>query len=308
MFDLLLSHKGLSVERLHALLLLSEHGSLIKAAKGDTGLQSRYSHYMRELSAFFGTSLTRREGRSIKLTASGEELASLVKSQFQAWAEFQNRASNSIPQISIGAGDSLIQWLLVPALGAMRRSGVKQMVKVENLRTNDLVRRLQEQRTDFGLLRSNAIPAGLQSAKVGTIKYVIVVPTRFSLRKPTVETVMKNCPLAAIGGEGELFQHLLSLSKKSRSTFRPDLVCDSISQCLAAVRTGSYAAVLPTQSLENAGAMDCEIVDERELSELERPISIAWNPRHVEAMGVALAQFKTALASALTEEAERRGI
>lgn len=308
MFEKFLSRGNLSVGRLHALVLLSEHGNLIKAAKGDASTQSRYSRALADLGKFFKIPLTQRDGQSIKLTAAGEELARLVKTQFRALEEFQSRTTESIDEIGIGAGDSLIQWLLVPALGALRRPGKKQTVKIENLRTKNLVKRLQDQEIDLGLLRSNAVPKGLKHTKIGVIKYVIVVPRRFSLRQLTVESVLNTCPLAAIGGEGELFNNLLSLAQSSKATFKPELICDTVSQCLAAVRTGSFAAVLPVPSLENAGDMDCDIVDEKILAELDRPISLVWNQRNLDGMGGALERFKTDLATALVEEAKNRGI
>lgn len=308
MFENLLGRKGLSIERLHALVLLSDHGSLIKAAKGDFGLQSRYSHYLRELSAFVGTPLTRKEGRAIRLTPAGEELANLVRLQFRALLEFQSRATGMIQQVGIGAGDSLLQWLLIPALGSMRRPGKKQAVKVENLRTNDLVRRLQEQRLDFGLIRSNAVPEDLDSVKVCVVKYVIVVPQRLAPRRLDLETALLNCPHAMVGGDGELVQKLRSLAIEKGGVFQPELVCDSIGQCMAAVRTGTFAAVLPTQAWENTPDFECEIVDEEGLVELDRPIALTWSPRNLEAMGAALSSFRDDLKLALIDEANHRGM
>lgn len=308
MFENLLHREGLSVERLHALLLLSEHGTLIKAAKGNSGTQSRYSHHIRELSTFMGTALTTPDGRSIRLTPAGEELVRIVKGQFQALLEFQSRAAGKIQQVVIGSGDSLLQWLLIPTLGAMRRPGIRQVVKLENLRTNDLVRRLQEQRIDLGLLPSNSVPEGLKSQKICMIRHVLAVPRRFALRRPTLSAVLKMCPIAALSGEGELSQNLQTLAKDSDTTFKPELVCDSISQCLAAVRTGSFAAVLPIQALEDAGEMDCDIVDDKSLAELDSVISIAWSPRNLEAFGAPLAKFKNELCTTLAEEVETRGM
>lgn len=39
MFEKLFERGGLSLERLHALILLADEGTLIRAAKGDSGLQ-----------------------------------------------------------------------------------------------------------------------------------------------------------------------------------------------------------------------------------------------------------------------------
>jgi DNA-binding transcriptional LysR family regulator len=210
--------------------------------------------------------------------------------------------------VGLVVDDSLLQWLLIPALGAMRRPGKRQFVKVENLRTGDLVRRLQEQRVDLGLLRSNAVPEGLKSQEVCVIKHVFAIPRRFALRGPTLSAALKSCPIAALDADGEKSQSLLLLANGPGATFKPELVCDSISQCLAAVRTGSFAAVLPIQALEDAGEMDCDIVDDKSLAELDRVISIAWSPRNLEAFGAPLGKFKNDLYAALAEEVETRGM
>lgn len=308
MYEHLLSTKGLSVERLHALVLLSEHGSLIKAAKGDPSVQSRYSHYLRELSGFAGKELTEKDGRSIKLTAAGQELAALAKHQFQALHEYRSRVSGSIQQVYIGAGDSLLPWLVIPAVGALRLLGTKQGIKVENLRTGAVVQHLQEQRLHFGLVRHNAVTEGLASEEVCVVRYIIVVPRRIAPRRLDLRTALLECPHAMVGGDGELVNRLHALAAEHSGGFQPALVCDSYGQCMAAVRTGAYAAVLPTQVWQKDPDLDCEVVDEESLAELDRPIDLAWSPRNLEVLGAGLDAFRTALASALIEEATHIGM
>ncbi len=307
MFEEFLQRRGLSVERLHALVLLSEHGSLIKAAKGDFGLQSRYSHYLRELSTFIGTPLTKKDGRSIRLTPAGEELAHLARAHFRSLVEFQSRAANSVQQLSIGAGDSLLQWLLIPAIGNLRRPGRTQPLRIDNLPTIDLVRRLQEQRLDFGILRKNAVPDGLSSADICVVRHVIVVPRRIAPRRLNLEAALLKCPHATIGGDGELVQKLRALAKECGGIFQPEIVCNSIGQCVAAVKTGVFAAVLPTEVWDNTSGLDCEVVDEPGLSDLDRPIALTWSPRNLEAFGGHVEKFRDDLIAALIEVAKPRG-
>jgi DNA-binding transcriptional LysR family regulator len=306
MYEVLFERKGLSLERLYALVLLNERGSLIKAANGDMGLQSRYSHYLRELSAFIGTPLTKKDGRSIRLTAAGEELANLARAQFRSLIELRGRAAQAAQQVAIGAGDSILQWLLIPAIGMIRRPGKSRAVRIENLRTTDLVRRLQEQRLDFAVVRKNAVPEGLKCADICIVRYVIVVPRRIAPRRMKLETALLGCPHVTVAGDGELVKKLRTLAQDLGGTFQPEIVCDSIGQCLAAVKTGSYAAVLPTQVMEGAGELDCEVVDEEELADLNRPIVLAWSPRNLESLGEQIERFRAELLSALVDVAKPR--
>src|SRR6267378_2799467 len=116
MFEDLFKTGGLSHERLNTLLNLSKKGSLIKAANDDFGKQSRLSHHLRELSEYFGIELTEKAGRSVKLTAAGRSLVQITREHFLALESFRNQAAGAIPTIRIAAGDSLLQWLLVPAI------------------------------------------------------------------------------------------------------------------------------------------------------------------------------------------------
>ncbi len=308
MFEHFLSKSGLSVERLHALLLLKEHGTLIKAAGGDSNKQTRLSHYLRELSSFMGTALTKREGRTIKLTPAGEELVELVKGQFQTLLEFRSRRTGELRQVRIGAGDSLLQWLLIPSLGTMRSLGIKQRIVVENLRTTDVVRGLQEQRLDFGVMRRNAVPEGLEAFDLGVVRHVIVVPRKLASRRMDLKSALLDCPQATVAGDGELVQKLRALATGFQGTFQSELVCDNVGQCIAAVKAGSYAAVLPTQAWEQITGLECEVINDKALAELDRPVVLAWSPRNLEAFGETMSRFREDLTGVLHEEAQRIGL
>jgi len=308
MFEHFLSKSGLSVERLHALLLLKEHGTLIQAAGGDSNRQTRLSHYLRELSAFMGTALTKREGRTVKLTPAGDELVEIVKGQFQTLVEFRRRRTSEMRQVRIGAGDSLLQWLLIPALGTLRSLGMKQRIMVENLRTTDVVRGLQEQRLDFGVVRRNAVPEGLDACELGVVRHVIVVPRKLSSRRMGLKGALLDCPQATVAGDGELVQKLRSLAGAFQGTFQPELVCGNVAQCIAAVRTGSYAAVLPTEAWEQIAGLECEVINDKALAELDREVALAWSPRNLEAFGKTMRIFQESLTGILHEEATRIGL
>ena len=135
MFENLFERGGLSLERLHALILLADEGSLIRAAKGDVGLQSRYSHHLKELSGYFGVELTERVGKTIRLTACGETLARLSREHFQNLVRFRDEIQGRAPTFRLGAGDSLLQWLVIPTIAALRRPSDNFRFLLQNLVT-----------------------------------------------------------------------------------------------------------------------------------------------------------------------------
>jgi DNA-binding transcriptional LysR family regulator len=307
MFEDLFKSGGLSHERLNTLLKLSEAGSLIKAASDDLGKQSRLSHHLRELSEYFGIELTERAGRSVKLTAAGHSLVQITREHFLALQSFRNQAISAIPLLRIAAGDSLLQWLLVPAIGRVRRPNHQIRYKLTSLSTKEVVEQLSERRIDFGLLRANALEKPLEHVVVSEQHYAIFVPQRLvpSRGMLTIRAALLDCPHAALGGEGQLLTQLRELAEKLGGVFVPELICDSFSQCAAAVETGVFAAVLPVQVRPSSSGKEYVVVEDDSLDNLKRQVALAWHPRTAEMMGPHVSKIKQSLVDALKQQGAR---
>jgi DNA-binding transcriptional LysR family regulator len=306
MFESLLATSGLSYERLHALILLGDSGSLIKAAKGDSGLQSRLSHRLRELSEFIGTELTAKDGKSIKLSPPGERLAEIAREHFMAIQGFRDRAMGFATTFRIGAGDDLSRWIVVPAIGKLRRRGGPLRVTVGSFRTRDIVEQLKDRRLEFGVLRGDAIDISLKHARICEQRYAIFVPLRLAHSRGflSVQDALLKCPHAALGGEGQLLDRLRILGKKLGGIFEPELMCSSIGQCIAAVGSGSFAAVLPVPVLATSGVQDYLVVEDETLEDLSRQIVLAWHPRMVEVLGQPARKMQQTFTDELRESAK----
>jgi DNA-binding transcriptional LysR family regulator len=307
MFEDLFKNGGLSLERLNTLLKFSEAGSLIKAANNDLGMQSRLSHHLRELSEYFGVELTERVGRSVKLTAAGKSLVQLTREHFLALQSFRNQATRAIPTLRIAAGESLLQWLLVPAIGRVRRPSNPIRFKLSNLRTRDIVDYLNQRRIDFGLLRADAMEKPLKHMAICEQSYAIFVPQRLVPTRGmlTIKDALLNCPHAAIGGDGQLLKQLGELAGSLGGVFIPELVCDSIGQCVAAVETGMFAAVLPVQAGISSSEKNYIVVEDDSLDTMKRQIVLAWHPRTVAVKGPVASKIRQALVDALKQQGAR---
>jgi len=303
MFENLIGSKWLTFDRLHAVILLSEAGSLIGAAKGDPVVASRLSHRLGELSRFFGVALTMRAGRTLNLTQAGEALARLARAQFLGIQAFRDGAMGVAPAYIIGAGDNLMQWLLVPAIGRIRRDRNLVRLTLCNLRTQSIVERLKERRIDFGVVRADALEDPLEQVHICEQKYAVFVPRRLMPSRGvlSLEEALLKSPHAAIAGEGQLIERLRGLAGKMGGKFVPELICDSIGQCLAAVRTGAFAAVLPVQAWRGGSAQECVVVEDESLEALSRVLVLAWHPRTLEVIGAAAVRMQRLLADALKE-------
>lgn len=301
MYEELFQAQGLSLERLHALVQLAENGSLIRAAKGEAGRQSRLSHYIRELSSYFGVELTERVGKTIRLTAAGEELVRRTRDQFDSLLAFKKGIQGSAPIYRLGAGDSLLQWLVIPSLGMLRRPQQNPGFELQNLRTQDINTRLQDQRLDFGLVRADAVAKGLKNKKVCTVRYIIVVPDRIGVRRGmlTLKHALLGCPHAALSSDGSMRSSIDKIAGELGGKFAPELRCESLSVCVAAVRTGHFAAVLPVWAWDTQSDVPHSIFEDPRLDQLERSLVLAWHPRLMETHGTRAGEIAEALVESL---------
>lgn len=302
MFKQFLQKEGLSIDRLHTLVLLAEAGSLTQAASGDSGRQTRMSHHLKELGGFFQVKLTEKSGRTLTLTPAGRDLATIARTQLSTLQSFAESLRNIERTWVIGAGDSVLQWWLMPALGG---GGLPLRWSLHNLRTPEVVARVADERLDFGLVRSDAVRETVRADEIGTIKYAIVVPRKLLRRNLSAKTALAELPHATIGTDGQLTERLRKITGDLGGIFQARLKCDSLGLCLSAVKTGKYAAVLPTYILDDETLVSVEIVG-ADLDELNRPMSLIWNPRAIETLGRSAEDTRDALLAALRAEDKKR--
>ncbi len=295
---------GLSLERLEALVLLDDTGSLIRAAEGDAGRQSRYSHYLADLASHFGVTLTERVGRSLRLTSSGKELARLARAHLQALGDFRKNVRGVSAPYRLGGRDSLLQWVAVPAIAALRRVSRIERFELQDLSPEDTLARLQENRLDLALLTNETPLSGFKSKVISRVHHIIVVPDRFASRGGmlTLSQALLECPHAFFSGDRTLGSAINDIAASLDRPFIPALQCASISQCVVAVRTGQFAAVLPQWSWSSATAVPHEVWDGPELQGLDRALVLAWHPRLVRTRGPAAQEMIGALTKEMSAE------
>ncbi|HVU18297.1 MAG TPA: LysR family transcriptional regulator [Candidatus Didemnitutus sp.] len=281
MFEKLFSERGLSLDRLRVMVEVHDAGGIAKAAPGDPIRQSQYSRQLRELSEFFGTEVARRHGRQLRLTPQGIVLAELVRSQMQSLQDFRAECRAETVDFTIAAGDSLIQWLVIPRLAAVTQRQTTVRFATTNLRTNEIVQQMKDGRVDFGILRKDAASAPLKTALLGTLSFVAVVPKRLVPTKAglAMRDLLHRFPFATHTSDGQFTQKLREIAVELKSELRPSLICQSFPQAAAAVRSGGFWSVLPALALNDLEADSYWETPADPLKKLDRPIVLAWNPR-----------------------------
>lgn len=283
MFEQLFAKKGLSLDRMKVLLDVRQAGSIVKAAHGDASVQSQYSRQLKELGEYFGVELTERDGRGIRLTAAGEELAILIKEHFEALAVYSRRVNSDILPVFVGAGESLIHWLLLPAVPALQRAVPDLMVRFTNLTSADIAEKLLTRDLDFGVLRTAAVPATVEQHVLGRGQFSLYVPEalRAEVGSKRDKFLLARLPLALMLGESVFGRDLFMLAEKHKVRLNVRLECDSFNALARAVQSGAYAAILPDLARK---ALDPSVdrIALPLLKPLANEMSLAWLKRKVD--------------------------
>lgn len=280
MFSDLLNEGGLSLDRLRSFCLVAQAGGVTRAARNDAGKQSMFSRQIKDLEEFFGAELIRRRGRGVVLTDAGQRLQRIARECFASLADFKDACKGQPVEVVIGAGESIIQWLIMPHLDTLRTLLTNVRLKFLNLTTAEAVRRLADGVLDFAVVRQDAIASPLESKLLGTMRYSLFVPSTMKIFTPRDGAkVLDSLPLATLEGEGAFRNELAAAARHAGLTLNVQVQCSSFPLAARAVSHGNVAAILPSiAAAEMRGLAIAELP--LELLKLpERKMGLAWNPR-----------------------------
>jgi DNA-binding transcriptional LysR family regulator len=273
---------GLSFERLESFCRVAEASGVTRAAKGDPVKQSLYSRQIKELEEFFGRELVRRKGRGIALTDAGQRLHRIARECFIALSDYLTTGKGQSVEIAVGAGDSVLQWLIMPRLGDLlgRISGMR--LQLLNLPTADTIQQLTDGMIDFAVIRQDAVVEPLQSTALGFMSYSLFIPVGLkpNRQSPDGPKLLGQLPLAMLEGEGAFRSALEEQACRHKIKLRIQLECSSFPLAARAVAGGNLAAILPDIA---AGSLpDRTIrVPLSFLRGLQRKMCLASSPRMV---------------------------
>ena len=281
MFEKLFARGGLSMDRLRVLCEVAEAGSIARAAGRDPVRQSQFSRQLKELEDFFEIELTRRQGKGLVLTDAGKELVQIARESIGRLHDFQLEAGARPLCYSIGGGDSLVQWLVLPRLAGLQSALPNISLRLQNLRTAEVISRLQELSLDFGLVRRDAISEPLAAFPLGRMKYALYCPRTLAPGKepPGLRQLLPGVPLAMQSGDGAFVQQFRDWAAKSRLNVSIQLECESFPQACRALVSGCFATILPTMArcdLPDAAFLEFDLPF---LNKKPRQMCLAWNPR-----------------------------
>jgi len=283
MYQEIFAQSGLSLDRLRTFCMVAQAGGVTKAAGGDANRQSQFSRQIKELEEFFGVDLFAKHGRGVSLTASGRSLALIGHLTLQGLTDFTVSCRDKPVEISIGAGDSLLHWVVVPALEKMRAEFPNVNFVFKNSRTREIVEALQTGLLDFGVIQSDAVPKSLVHTRMGSLVFRLFVPKRLlAPKRPKTTTNFTNLPLAGLEGDGAYSKFIEEFCDSHQGQYGVALKCSSFPLITQAIQDGSCAAILPTKARSHLSEKDFIEIDLPDFKAMERSMSVAWNKRNAD--------------------------
>lgn len=297
MFDHLFSKGGLSLDRLRGFMQMADAKSIAKAAPGDTNRQSQISRQIRELEEFFGTELTRRKGKTLSLSAAGERLAVLIREQLMDLEDFRKEQVGQAKSFVIGAGASVLEWLVVPALPGISEHLGGATLQTEAHRSRSLGDAVRDGRVDLAIIRQNAVPTGSNSALIMKMTFHLCIPRALLKRGTTDREAAKpafwqTLPFAAGRDGGQTDTAVREAMHDAGVDFHPRFECGSMLQVRQLVELGACAGVLPTLGVRGLDEKRTLIIPFAPLKDYGRALVLHWNPRQMRRRGLEEGELK----------------
>lgn len=275
-------------DQLHTLIRFVERGSLSAAFGSGKSAQAAATQQLGRIDQAMGIRTRKSSGAYKVPTLEAQELAALAREFFQKLWDFKQQTERKPNSFSIGAGDSLMFYLLIPALkdaGGWRK---KVELQLNNLRSREIVAGLLDGSLDIGLVRGTAIDKALLRKKRLRIEKLCRLDYSFFARRELLE----GCPIALSDEAGLIdwcSQHLALATfwgemstftaalGKTRLAWPAQLRCQSFPQVREAVTAGGYCGILPLLAFREYAASGIVCFGGELLKGASREINLVWS-------------------------------
>lgn len=285
MFEKLFAQSGLSLERLKAFAEIVAAGGITAAAGDDSNRQSQLSRQLKELERYFGAELIQRGRGPAKLTPAGERLYQIIRHSFGALEEFRQGCANQPVELVIGAGESLIQWLLLPRLSQLTKKAPHVTLTLQNLRTDQILKRLADGSIDFGVVSRVNSSRQLATIPLGKFDYALFMPANLVVakqRRQNPSQILHGLPLATLNGSPQVRHALEADAEKHGYQLNIRLQLSSYPQLAQAVQNMNVAVIMPTLASRSLPAGSFKLIQLPVLDSLSRQIILTWSKKLAE--------------------------
>ncbi len=273
--------KGLSLDRLQTLCLVAEKGGVMAAAGGNPNRQSLYSRQLRELEAFFGAALIDRRQAPHSLTELGRQVEKMARGFFTDLEGLAQQGESGQVSIVIGAGESVIQALLIPALVTGGDTALKLVFR--NLQSAAILSGLRNRRLDIGIAHDAGGHADLKSKRL--LRHgvrLITSDAKLGKLGSVGWEDLKDCSLALPEGDSELRRTVAASLEDGHKHPAVVVECTSHAQVVEAVMCKGVAGIVPDFVAHRATKRGLHSLGIKELEGYSRELRVLWHPASVE--------------------------
>jgi|GEM_PF-1427827 len=285
---------GLSLDRLRNFLAFAEAGSIAKVAPDSLTRQALISRQIGELEQYFATELTVRRGKKLALSEAGERLRVIASAQFDDLSEFQKMQKGQRRTFSIGAGASILEWLVVPCVAGIRNVLSDAALRLSSQRSSELVESIRDGQLDFAIVREDAISEELRLKSSLSLRMRVAFSLCASRKllgskpKSTLAdpAVWRSLPFAANSGGGQLDATFRAAMTTAVGDFHPVVECDSMLQVRELIVQGVCVGLLPSFGTHGLSEQDVVICEFAPMKDYGRSLVLHWNNRQMRRRGI----------------------
>lgn len=245
--DSILQKNGVSTDRLLSLCSIDELGGISKAAEKSGKSQSLLSRQVSELEEALGVKLLDRSVVPHGLTAEGKHIAELTRHYTRELDRFIAACSGDNEIVTIAAGESIIQWVLIPILSKYT-DGQSGRIRYRNMRSKHCLEALDSGIVDLAFHHEREVVKDCETKLIAD--YGMCLVAKKGLLPGQVETWsdlqgLTNGTLATLEGSLSTRALLDNLCSEYPNGPQIGLECTSHPQILSSCQSGKIIGVVP---------------------------------------------------------------
>lgn len=236
--------KGLSLDRLETLSGIVAQGGIMRAAGGDANRQSQFSRQVAEMEAWFGVDLLDRSSTPSKPTEAALRIVRQVDEFRREMDAIREEAGSGRRTVVFGAGERMIRSYLIPWAAKVQKENLKLVFK--NLTSSAIRAELLAKRLDFGILRSDRCPDGLERFVLKPFPMCLLLPSKLAkCRRKWTWKDLEEIPLILPEGNGRFAQFLRGRALNAGIELDVAIECSTWTQSIDAMRECGIGGFLP---------------------------------------------------------------
>jgi DNA-binding transcriptional LysR family regulator len=250
--------RGLNLDQIRTFADVVALGSFSAAAVRLGISQPAVSMQVRELEKRFGVKLIERVGRRVTPTAAGTEFLSharQVEAALEAAADaMAPHAAGATGRVRLGTGATACIYLLPPMLREVRQRFPALEISVSTGNTPDMLRAIEENRIDVGLVTLPAAGRALEIRPVMDDEFVLVAPRGSVLPKEITAAELARMALVLYELGANTRRLIDAWAMRAGFSLKPVMELGSVEAMKELVGAGLGCSVLPRMALRGRQA------------------------------------------------------